>query len=86
MEIEFNPVRPAVTGAGQPVARREAAPAVQADAPFKRAAALEDSLREIPLVRPEKVAHARSLVADVKYPPEETLDRIANLLALHIKS
>ncbi len=84
MEIEFNPARPAATGAGQSVARRTAAPAVPAEASFERAAVLESSLKEIPLVRPEKVEHARSLVADVKYPPEETLDRIANLLALHM--
>lgn len=84
MEIEFNPVRAAAAGAGQPVARREAAPAVSGDVPFERAVALEQALKEIPLVRPEKVEHARSLVADVKYPPEETLDRLANLLAIHM--
>ncbi len=84
MEIEFNPARPAATGAGQPVTRREAAPALHAEVRFERAAALEKSLKDIPLVRPEKVEQARSLVADVKYPPEETLDRLANLLALHM--
>lgn len=86
MEIEFNPARTPATGAGQPMGRRDAAPAVRAEQPFERAAALEKTLKEIPLVRAEKVQHARSLVADVKYPPEETLDRLANLLALHMSA
>lgn len=85
MEIEFNTARPAATAASQTVARRETAPSVREGEPFERAAALEKALKEIPLVRPEKVARGRSLVADIKYPPEETLDRIANLLALHIR-
>jgi hypothetical protein len=86
MDIEFNPARPVATGAGQPVSRREAPPAVRGEQPFERAAALEKALKEIPLVRTDKVGHAKNLVADVKYPPEETLDRIANLLAIHLKS
>ena len=86
MEIEFNPARTPAPGAGQPVGRRDAAPAVRADQPFERAAALEQALKDIPLVRPEKVEHARALVADTKYPPEEMLDRIANLLALHMRA
>ena len=86
MEIEFNPARTPATGAGLPVGRRGAAPAVRAEQPFERAAALEQALKDIPLVRADKVEHARNLVADVKYPPQETLDRIANLLALHMKA
>jgi hypothetical protein len=84
MEIEFNPSRTPAPGAGQPVARRESVPTVREAAPFERADALEQALKDIPLVRPDKVEHARALVADVKYPPEETLVRLANLLALHI--
>lgn len=84
MEIEFNSARPAATGASQSVVRREGAAPAPAEASFERAASLEKSLKEIPLVRPEKVERARSLVMDVKYPPEETLNRIANLLALHM--
>ena len=84
MEIEFNPARTPATGAGHPVERRNAAPAARTERSFERTAALETALKEIPLVRADKVEHARSLVADTKYPPEETLNRIANLLAIHM--
>jgi hypothetical protein len=83
MEIEFNPGRYSEPDTSQSIARKNAAqPAGQAS--FERPQALERALRESPQVRPEKVAHARSLVADVKYPPEAVLNSISNLLALHI--
>jgi hypothetical protein len=84
MEIEFNPARTSATGAGQPVGRHEAAQAIRKAEPFERADALETALKGIPLVRADKVQYAQNLVTDVKYPPEETLDRIANLLAIHL--
>jgi hypothetical protein len=83
MEIKFNPSQAVQNGANQPVSRRDAAPVAEDKASLDKAGALEQQLREIPLVRPEKVERARALVADVQYPPEEMLDRIASLLALH---
>ena len=51
---------------------------------FDAAQSLERSVKDLPLVRPEEVARARALVADVKYPPDEMMSRIASLLAMHI--
>jgi hypothetical protein len=54
--------------------------------PFEMTAALESKLNEIPLVRPEVVSRAKTLVADVQYPPNEVLNSLSTLLALHINS
>jgi hypothetical protein len=89
MEIEFNPSRypkPDV-GSTQPVARRDSsAPAVSTTDSFRMSADLESKLHQIPLVRPEVVARAKTLAADVQYPPDEMLTSISTLLALHMKS
>ncbi len=85
MEISFNTSKIPNPAAQQSVARPDASSAPQTDASFTHSQALSDSLKEIPLVRPEKVERARKLLADVKYPPTDVLDRISNLLALNIK-
>lgn len=85
MNIEFNPNRGTYNRASQPVSRRDAVTPAPESHPFEKAAALEQYPKGLPLVRPEKVEKARALIADVQFPPNEMLDRIANLLALHIK-
>ena len=84
MEIEFN------TGGsvgkpepGKPAARKEPTPAVREGASFQTDA-LEKRLNELPPVRADKVERAKQLLADGKYPSDETLVGIANLLAMHI--
>lgn len=84
MDIKFNPSQPTESAANKPVTRSRAAAAPET-VPFEQVQSLERSVKELPLVRPEKVAQARALVADVQYPPMETLDRIASLLALHMQ-
>jgi hypothetical protein len=87
MEIDFNPGRlPKLNvDATQPVTRREAPPAVSATAPpFQMTAALESKLQAIPLVRPEVVQRAVTLLGDVKYPPDEVLQGISVLLAINL--
>jgi hypothetical protein len=42
-------------------------------------------LQDIPLVRPDKVAQAKALGSVTSYPPADLLDRIATLLAVHMK-
>lgn len=84
MEIEFNPGRVPPAEPSQPVARPSAAPAVD-DTSFQDSAALQDKLKNMSTVRPEKVAQAKQLVSDSKYPPNDVLDRIAVLLAIHVK-
>jgi hypothetical protein len=85
MDIKFNPSRSADAPVNQPVARQNNTTPATSAASFEKAQSLERTISELPLVRPEKVAHARALVADSKYPPNEMLDRIASLLALHIE-
>ena len=51
---------------------------------FERTNSLEQSLKDAPQVRPEKVAQASALVADASYPSDEVLNRMAGLLAKHI--
>ena len=84
MEIEFNPGRVPKAEPSQPAARPSATPAAD-EVSFHGSANLQDRLKNIPDVRPEKVAYAKSLLSDSKYPPNDVLDRIAVLLAIHVK-
>lgn len=84
MEIEFNPGRVPKAEPSQPVARPNAA-APADDTSFQVSAALQDKLKNMSTVRPEKVAQAKALVSDSNYPPNYVLDRIAVLLAIHVK-
>lgn len=52
-------------------------------ATFSRVAALDRALAEAPFARAEAVARAKDLIGDVKYPPTDTIDGIAMLLALN---
>jgi hypothetical protein len=52
---------------------------------FENSRALETRLGGIPNVRTEVVEHGRRLVGDPAYPPRETLQRIANLLAMEMQ-
>ncbi|MFO1511607.1 MAG: hypothetical protein U1F83_01625 [Verrucomicrobiota bacterium] len=52
---------------------------------FRRAEALDQALQATSAVRPEAVARARELVSNVKYPPADTIQSIAALLALKIE-
>jgi hypothetical protein len=52
---------------------------------FRRAEALDQALQATTAVRPEAVARARELIGNVKYPPADTIQGIAALLALKIK-
>ena len=84
MEIEFNTGGPVgKPDPGQSAARKEPAAPVREDASFQTGA-LEKKLKDVAPVRPEKVERAKLLVQDVKYPPDEMLVGIANLLAMHM--
>ncbi len=86
MEIEFNPSRVPQPGSSQPVARRDATPAAADAVSFSTSDSLRSQLSKISTVRPEQVARAKALVADIQYPPDYVLDRIATLLAIHTKA
>ncbi len=49
---------------------------------FNRSAAIERQLADIPDIRANKVAQTRALVETRGYPPEETIRRIADLMAV----
>jgi len=84
MEIEFNPGRVPKAEPSQPVARPSATPGADQTS-FQVSAALQDKLKSMSTVRPEKVAQAKALLTDAQYPPGYVLDRIAVLLAIHVK-
>jgi hypothetical protein len=86
MEIEFNPNNVGRPDPVPPAARQDVVRSVPDDAPFQKVAALEDKLREVPLIRHENVERAKGLVSNLKYPPDDILNGIANLLAMQIKS
>lgn len=85
MEIEFNTSRISNAANGPVVRRPDAAPSPKEAAPFASAQNLEQSVKNLPLVRPGQVERARALIADVQYPPTEMLERISSLLAMHLK-
>jgi hypothetical protein len=61
-----------------------AAKVVTDEAVFAQSSALNDAVNSLPASRVEAVERARSLVADVNYPPRETIQKISNLLAMHL--
>lgn len=50
---------------------------------FSRSERLNRALENTPDVRAEEVVRAESLIQDVHYPPQETIRRISQLLALN---
>ena len=87
MEIEFNPsltvtnnpvgpstVRPVSTQPGENVM------------PFENTQALEQTLKETSNVRPDVVAKAAALVSDSNWPTDESLNRVAGVLAQNIQA
>ena len=86
MEVELNPGRIANTGVNQPVKRQEPTPQpAENTMSFERIQALETNLKETAQIRPEAVARANALVSDSNYPGDESLNKIAGLLANHIQ-
>jgi hypothetical protein len=49
---------------------------------FGESKALEARLDELPDVRSERVQHAQKLIGDPEFPPRETIQRLAALLAI----
>ena len=85
MEIEFNPTRVLPPDLASSRVMRAFEPRAPRDgAAFASTAALDQAVSRIPVVRPEAVNRAKALLATVNYPPEETMNSIANLLAIHI--
>jgi hypothetical protein len=83
MHIEFNTSRISKGDLGQPTSRPEASTTSTDTTSFTSTATLEAQLRAEPETRVDKVALAKSLINNPNYPPQELLDRIATLLAVH---
>ena len=49
---------------------------------FQNSQALETRLNDLPDVRTDKLQEAKRLVGDPTYPPRETIQRLATLLAI----
>jgi hypothetical protein len=86
MEIEFNPSQLPPSGPSGTVTRAETAPAADNAVSLQSATELQDKLKNIPLTRPNKIAEIKPLSSSVKYPPDQILDSIAALLAIHLNS
>jgi hypothetical protein len=85
MVVEFNtgganyiPVRPAS-------ARLAAASADDSSASFDATQSLQQSLKQSPQVRPEKVAQASALVNNSNYPSDAALNQLAGFLANRLR-
>jgi hypothetical protein len=88
MEIDFNPSQIPKPELRQPIVRKSASSPASESAgtgSAPTAADLRSQLNQISLVRPEKVDQAKALVSATSYPPVELLDRIAVLLAVHLR-
>ncbi len=84
MQIEFNTSRITKGEVSQPpVARPEVGARSTDTTSFTSTASLEAQLRDVPPVRVDRVAMAKSLLTNPNYPPRELLDRISALLAVH---
>ena len=84
MEVEFNVGLAANNPVSQTPARREPTQPAASAMSFENTQALEQSLKEIPTVRPEAVGRAAALLSDTNYPSDEALDRVATVLAQNI--
>ena len=87
MEINLDVnARKVLPQAAPPPAPRAAARSETTDTEFRAAAALERALETRPDVRPERVEAARLLVGQPTYPPRETIQKIASLLAMKLSA
>ena len=83
MEIELNTSSIGPRSLTHPVTKRDTTPASTDTTSFTATASLDSQLQSVPATRVDKVALAKSLVANPNYPPQELMDRIATLLAVH---
>ena len=84
MEIEFNPGQlPPARAAGSHHGAAAASTPAQPE-PLQGMAELQRKLNEVALTRPEKMAAMRQVISELQYPPEDLLNGIAHLLAIHL--
>ena len=81
MQITLNPVRAGAPAASQQVGKKRSLADGQDSASLEKLDALKAALDKTPAVRPEKVAAARALVSDPKFPSDGALKDVASLIA-----
>ncbi|HXB58383.1 MAG TPA: hypothetical protein VNU95_02405 [Candidatus Acidoferrales bacterium] len=85
MEIEFNP---SLTVTNNPVGPSTVRPVSTQPGenamPFENTQALEQTLKETSNVRPDVVSKAAALLSDPNWPSDESLNRVASVLAQNI--
>ena len=86
MEIEFSPSQlaaPRVSTPAQGTSARQAS--VDSQTPqVQGMAELQSKLDQLALTRPQTLDAIRPALTDVQYPPDELLNGIAHLLAIHL--
>ena len=89
MEIEFNPSHAPkaelVHSANRQVTTTATTDSTSLSSSGPMTAPIQDKLNSIPLVRQNMVDRASALASDSQFPPDFYEERIAVLLALHIK-
>jgi hypothetical protein len=87
MEIEFNP---SLTVTNNPVGPSTVRPVStqpeESAMPFDYTQALEQTLKDTSNVRPEVVAKAAALLSDPNWPSDESLNRVADVLAQNMRA
>ena len=81
MVVEFNTGGTNFIPVRQASARQAAASADDSSVSFDTTQSLQQTLKQAPQVRPEKVAQASALLSDGNYPSDAALNQLAGFLA-----
>jgi len=85
MEIQFKPeLNPVPASASSQAAKARPAGNSDVEVNFDGAHALEEALSTAPDIRADKVEEGKMLVGSSQYPPIETMEKIARLLAVNL--
>lgn len=83
--MDFIPGRMGKPDSGRPVARRGVTRTEsRQEATFRSTGSVDAESVFLPPIRLEKVRHARRMLRDAKYPPDQLLAGIASLIAKHL--
>ena len=83
MEIEFSPSQLSAARVGVPM-KGTTGPSTPTDTAPQGMAELQREVNNLALTRPDKMASLQPQVSSLKYPPDELLNGIAHLLAMHL--
>jgi hypothetical protein len=84
MQIEFSPSQLPAPRASDPVNGAPArGPAAGQNPSLQGVAELQSKLDQLALTRPDKMSALQPQVSSLQYPPDELLNGIAHLLAIH---